>query len=653
MLLQFAAKKWTPCTGAVCDIVKKATPSKSQKKAKGKTISHDLAAPSVAPAVVPEVIEAVHVDPPTVVEAEVVDPQPAAATTAESATVSETSETASAQPAAPVSPAPQAESHAGETSDDTKGGGPSGPSGPSAPRMIVCRNPATGEVLGEVPAMDAAEVGRRLIAARIAQREWQKTSFAERRRVLRRLLDAILDRADELCRMLSAEAGKTLQNAMMGEIFPICEKIRYTLNNGEADLQPEKISSGLLLHKTAQIEFPPLGVIGVICPWNFPLQNILGPTIPALFSGNAVLCKVSEWSSHSAPRVQAILADVLSSCGHSPDLVQIITGFGETGAALVRSGVDKIFFTGSVPNGRRVLEGSVQNLTPVVLELGGKDPLIVCDDADLSQAVAGALAGVFICSGQMCLAAERIYVMDGIYDRFIERVVSEAQQLRQGDPLGGNGADIDVGAMTMPHQVEIIEKLVADAVQKGAKVLVGGVRRPGGNFFAPTVLVDVDHTMDIMREETFGPVMAIMRVRDDQHAIELANDSVFGLGSTVFSKDQARAKRLADRLIAGSTCINDYGLAYMVQGLPFGGVRNSGFGRLNGREGLRACCNPKSVVGDRFPIHIPSKIYPVKPGDYEMVRAAVNLIYRPLDLTGIKARAQAMVDVVRHGLKRS
>ncbi|HNN54292.1 MAG TPA: aldehyde dehydrogenase family protein, partial [Pseudomonadota bacterium] len=206
---------------------------------------------------------------------------------------------------------------------------------------------------------------------------------------------------------------------------------------------------------------------------------------------------------------------------------------------------------------------------------------------------------------------------------------------------------------TMPHQVEIIEKLVADAVQKGAKVLVGGVRRPGGNFFAPTVLVDVDHTMDIMREETFGPVMAIMRVRDDQHAIELANDSVFGLGSTVFSKDQARAKRLADRLIAGSTCINDYGLAYMVQGLPFGGVRNSGFGRLNGREGLRACCNPKSVVGDRFPIHIPSKIYPVKPGDYEMVRAAVNLIYRPLDLTGIKARAQAMVDVVRHGLKRS
>jgi acyl-CoA reductase-like NAD-dependent aldehyde dehydrogenase len=549
---------------------------------------------------------------------------------------------------------PSSESPSSDDSSESKDGAGAGPppSGPFPGRTIVCRNPASGELLGEVPALDASEVSVRLQRARRAQQEWQKTSFAERRRVLRRLLDAILDRADELCRLLSAEAGKTLQNAMMGEIFPVCEKLRYTLNHGEDDLRAEKISSGLLLHKTATIEFHPLGVIGVICPWNFPLQNILGPTIPALFSGNAVLCKVSEWSSHSAPRIQALLDEVLTSCGHSPDLVQILTGFGDTGAALVRSGVDKIVFTGSVPNGRRVLEGSVQNLTPVVLELGGKDPLIVCDDADLSQAVAGALAGVFICSGQMCLAAERIYVMDGIYDRFIERVVAEARALRQGDPLAGNGADIDVGAMTMPHQVEIVEQLVADAVRKGAKVLVGGERRPGGNFYKPTVLVEVDHTMDIMREETFGPVMAIMRVRDDEHAIELANDSVFGLGSTVFSKDQARARRLADRLIAGSTCINDYGLAYMVQGLPFGGVRSSGFGRLNGREGLRACCNAKAVVGDRFPIHIPSKIYPVKPGDYEMVRAAVNLIYRPLDLSGIKARAQALVEVVRHSLRK-
>lgn len=628
--------------------MKKATQTKASRRAKPKTATHEV--PAVAVSDLPEVAQPVE-DSQVAVVAEQAEPSVASTDVAAAparddsaeATVSEAPAAKSAEPALPSSSDERKEG-------SSEGPPPSGPSGPVSPRTIVCRNPANGEVLGEVPAMDAAEVSERLARARIAQQTWKKTSFAERRRVLRKLLDTVLNHADELCRMLSAEAGKTLQNAMMGEIFPVCEKIRYTIKNGEEDLKSEKISSGLLLHKTATIEFHPLGVIGVICPWNFPLQNILGPMIPALFSGNAVLAKVSERSSYSAPRVQALLDEVLSSCGHSPDLVQIITGYGDTGAALVRCGVDKIVFTGSVPNGRRVLEGSVQNLTPVILELGGKDPLIVCDDADLEQAVAGALAGVFICSGQMCLAAERIYVMDGIYDRFIERVVAQAQALRQGDPLSGNGADIDVGAMTMPHQVEIVEHLVHDAVSKGAKALVGGARRPGGSFFQPTVLVDVDHSMAIMREETFGPVMAIMRVRDDAHAIELANDSVFGLGSSVFSKDQARARRLADQLIAGSTCINDYGLAYMVQGLPFGGVRNSGFGRLNGREGLRACCNAKAVVGDRFPLHIPSKIYPVKPGDYEMVRAAVNLIYRPLDLTGLRARAEALVDVVRHGL---
>lgn len=521
------------------------------------------------------------------------------------------------------------------------------------PRTIVCRNPASGALLGEVPALDAAQIQQSLQRAKAAQVAWAKTSFAQRKKVLRCLLDAILDRSDEICRMISAEAGKTLQNAMMGEIFPVCEKLRYTINNGARDLAPEKVSSGLLAHKKATIEFHPLGVMGVISPWNFPFQNILGPTIPALFAGNAVLIKVSEWSSYSAPYIQGMFDEVLRSCGHSPDLVQILTGYGDAGAALVRCGVDKIVFTGSVPNGRRVLEGSVQNLTPTILELGGKDALIVCDDADLEQAVAGALAGVFISSGQMCLAAERIYVMDGIYDRFVEAVTAQVKALRQGDPLGGNGADIDVGAMTMPGQLDIVQRLVDDAVQKGARVLVGGKRDPQatGQFFPPTVLVDVTHQMDITQQETFGPVMVIMRASSDADVIQKANDTEFGLGSTVFSKDHKRAARIAQQLVAGSTCINDYGLCYMANALPFGGVKESGFGRLNGREGLRACCNIKSVVSDRFPLHMPSKIYPVKPGDYEMVQAAVNLLYRPLTWQGLKTRAAALRDIVRTALR--
>jgi acyl-CoA reductase-like NAD-dependent aldehyde dehydrogenase len=519
------------------------------------------------------------------------------------------------------------------------------------PSVIVCRNPATGDLLGEVPVMDPDEVRARLGRARQAQAAWATTSFAERRRVLGRLLELVLAKADQICRNISLESGKTLQNAMMGEIWPVCEKLRWTIREGERHLRPERVSSGLLVHKVATIEYLPLGVVGVICPWNFPFQNILGPTIPALMAGNAVLCKVSEWSSYSAPLVQSWLSEIFSSMGHSADLVQILTGYGETGAALVRSGVDKVFFTGSVGNGRRVVDGSVENLTPVVLELGGKDPLIVCDDADIDQAVAGALAGVFISSGQMCLAAERIYVFDAVYDRFVAEVTAAVRGMRQGAPLAGSGSDIDIGAMTMPQQVELVDRLVQDALAKGARALVGGDRTLApatGQFYPPTVLVDVDHTMTVMREETFGPVMAIMRVHSEAEAIRLSNDSVFGLGSTVFSKDQARAVRIASQIRAGATCINDYGLAYMANDLPFGGVGHSGFGRLQGREGLRSCTNIKALVTDRLPfLHVPSRIYPVRPGDYEMVKSAVDLIYQPLSWAGIKARAGAVASITR------
>lgn len=534
------------------------------------------------------------------------------------------------------------------------GNGPGPGPAHAAPRRIVCRNPATGELLGEVAAMDEAEVRARLQRARRAQVGWAQSSFAERRRVLGRLLELVLNHADEICRNIALESGKTLQNAMMGEIWPVCEKLRWTIENGERHLMPEHVSSGILMHKRASIEYHPMGVVGVICPWNFPFQNIMGPTIPALMAGNAVLCKVSEWTSYSAPIVQRWFEEVLSDCGHSPDLVQILTGYGDTGAALVRSGVDKVFFTGSVGNGRRVVEGSVENLTPVVLELGGKDALIVCDDASLEQAVAGAMAGVFISSGQMCLAAERIYVMDAIYDRFVAAVVDAVRALRQGPPLGGNGSDIDVGAMTMPHQVEIVDRLVQDALLKGAKALCGGHRElaPGAQFYPPTVLVDVNHSMAVMREETFGPVMSIMRVRDDDEAVRLANDSSFGLGSTVFSTNHARAARIAGRISAGATCINDYGLAYMANDLPFGGVRQSGFGRLQGREGLRACTNMKAVMSDKLPLHLPAKIYPVKPGDYEMVKAAVELLYRPKNLRGLKARAVAVGSLLKKAVGR-
>jgi acyl-CoA reductase-like NAD-dependent aldehyde dehydrogenase len=426
----------------------------------------------------------------------------------------------------------------------------------------------------------------------------------------------------------------------MGEIFPVCEKLRYTIAHGEHDLKPESREPGILMHKRAWVEYHPVGVVGVIAPWNFPFHNMFCPAIPALFAGNAVVVKVSEWTSWCAEEFAEIFRRALRRRGHSPDLFQVITGYGETGAHLVRAATDKIFFTGSPQNGRKVMEAASQGLTPVVLELGGKDPLIVCDDADLARAADAAMLGVFTACGQMCVGVERIYVSDRVHDQFVQAMTARVQALRQGPPLAAEL--VDCGAMTMPGQLQIIQELVDDAVQRGARVVVGGARNLaiGPQYYSPTLLVDVTHEMRITQEEVFGPVMVIMRVRDDDHAVELANDCRYGLGSSVFTRNAQRGRDIAARIRAGMTVINDYGIAYMVQSLPFGGVGVSGFGRINGREGLRACCFEKSVVVDRFPVGKSFAIHPIRPHTYDLVESAVRMIYQ----RGWRARARGLLD---------
>ncbi len=514
-------------------------------------------------------------------------------------------------------------------------------SGATLPETLSCRNPATGERLGDVPIFSRDAVVERVERARRAQASFGQTSFAERRRVLSALLDYIVAHQDEICRICARDSGKTVVDAMMGEIFPVCEKLRYTIAHGERDLAPQPRASGVLMHKAVRVEYHPLGVVGVLCPWNFPFHNVFCPIIPALFAGNAVVVKVSEWTSWSAADFQAIFDEVLGATGHDQGLVQIITGGGETGAALVNSGVDKVFFTGSPQNGKKVMAAAAETLTPVVLELGGKDPMIICDDADLDQAVGTAMLGVFTACGQMCVAAERLYVFDGIYDEFVRRVAERARALRQGPPTEDRGGDYDVGAMTMPRQLDIIERQVDDALAKGARAIVGGKRNRAlrGQFFEPTVLVDVDHTMSIVHEETFGPVMTIVRVRDEDEAVRLANDCVYGLGSSVFTRSRARGERIAKRISAGMTVVNDYGLAYMMQSAPFGGVRISGFGRINGREGLRACCNEKTVVTDKLPLHAAVSFYPIKKATFPLLQNVISMIYGRGIATKIRAAA--------------
>lgn len=510
--------------------------------------------------------------------------------------------------------------------------------------VIHCFDPATRESLGTVRVTRPEEVKHAVGRARKAQRTWRKTSFRERRRVLERLLDRVLDDDARLVERVSRDCGKTRENALMGEIWPVCEKLRWTIRNGERHLSPEKVSPGMLVHKRARLEFHPLGVVGAIVPWNYPLQNIMNPAIPALMAGNGFVVKPSEWVAWSSETFVDLLRDALAVEGHDPELVQLVNGFGDTGRALIEARVDTLVFIGSVENGRRVLETAARQLTPVVLELGGKDPYIVCDDANLEAAAHGALSGAFINCGQNCVASERILVHDKVAARFEEIVARLANDLRQGPPLAGEV--VDVGAMATPLQLEIVDKLVESAVADGARVVAGGRRTltERGEFFAPTVLADVTPEMDIMQKETFGPVLLLTTVKSDDEAIAIANGTSFGLGSTVFSGNRRRARRIAREVEAGMAGINDYGgMTYMAQDLTFGGVKNSGFGRINGREGLRAMCNVKAVLDDRFPFTFPSKVYPVGGKDFGITQGTLKVLYG----RGLRRRLGGLGRIVR------
>ena len=518
----------------------------------------------------------------------------------------------------------------------------------SSPGYIDCVNPATGERLGEVAATLPEQVSICVERARVAQQRWARSTFSQRRAVLGHILDYVLAHADELCEEIVTDSGKTFENAMLGEILPICNKLKWTMKYGEKYLQAETVRSGMLLHKKGRIEYHPLGVVACIIPWNYPLQNILSSLVAPLMAGNAVILKASEMVAWSSTRFQRITDQALEKEGFSKDLVQIINGYGDTGATLVRSGVQKILFIGSVNNGRRIIEGSAEHLTPVVMELGGKDPFIVCPEADMERAVHSALGGTFINLGQNCIASERILVFDTVYASFIEKLAQHAAGLRQGVP--DRKGSVDVGAITSPVQIALIDRLVSAALAQGARALVGGeIKRLGnGQFYPPTILVDVNPDMEIAYSEVFGPVMLVFKVRDEAEAIALANATEFGLHSTVMSGDQGQAERIAAQLEAGATCINDFGLCYLNQDLPFGGVKYSGFGRMNGRDGLRAYTNQKAVLKDRFGWGVPPKLFPVKPNDYDKGRETVRLMFS----RSLTQRLISLLKLARLALKK-
>ncbi|MFT4974874.1 MAG: acyl-CoA reductase-like NAD-dependent aldehyde dehydrogenase [Myxococcota bacterium] len=465
---------------------------------------------------------------------------------------------------------------------------------PTSPgrRRLRTRCPITDRPLGEHDVANAEDVAAAIKRARAAQLSWADRSFSQRAVVMKRALQILIKKQDHFMDRIIAETGRNRTETMMMAIFAACDSLNYYARNAEKILRSRSQGLHLLRMKRAYITYRPLGVVGIITPWNGPFQLSLNPTVQALMAGNAVIIKPSEVT----PDCGKLVVELLEEAGLPEGVCQVLFGDGETGAALIEGGVNKISFTGSVATGRKVGAACGHSLIPCSLELGGKDPAVVCADADLDRAAGGTLFGAMMNTGQFCSSTERVYVVASVADEFVEKVVAEARRL----VVGREGA-YDIGPFISPRQLEIVEDHVSDALAKGARALVGGKRSEvGAHYFEPTVLVDVDHTMKIMTEETFGPVLPIMVVRDEDEAVEKANDTRFGLGASVWTTDRRRGEAIAARLQAGAITINDSSITYGALEVPFGGVKDSGVGRVNGAEGLRSFCHAVPVISDRF-----------------------------------------------------
>ena len=457
---------------------------------------------------------------------------------------------------------------------------------------------------------------------RAAQPGWQALGFDERARVLLTMRKWLMDNADRVVAKIVSETGKTHEDAWMAEVTYTAGALSYWARHAERFLADEKVAVSTLAvtGKKLVTRYEPLGLVGIIGPWNYPMTNSFGDTIPALLAGNAVILKPSEFT----PLTSLLLAEGLERSGLPANVFQVATGRGATGSALVDE-VDMIMFTGSTATGRKVMARAAQSLTPVSLELGGKDPMIVLADADLERAANAAVYYSMLNGGQTCISIERVYVEAPVYEDFLARVVEKVQAIRQGASTGP--ATSEIGSMTTPAQLEIVERHVADAVAKGARALTGGKRGVGsGMFYEPTVLVDVDHSMLAMTEETFGPTLPIMRVDDAEEALRLANDSPYGLGASIYG-ERRRAVALARRVQAGAVCVNDALLNYLAVELPMGGWKASGLGTRHGAGGIRKYAKQQSLLISRLHLKRELFMFPYRAGTSKALFRGLRLIY--------------------------
>lgn len=466
------------------------------------------------------------------------------------------------------------------------------PAASAEPPTFESIDPRTGEVVGRHPVHSADEVEATVAAAREAQEAWAELGFSGRKQRLDAWRKQLARRVDELAGVICAETGKPLDDARL-ELVLVIDHLHWAAGNAEKVLKRRKVSSGVLMaNQTATVEYLPYGVIGVIGPWNYPAFTPMGSIAYALAAGNAVVFKPSELT----PGVGQWLVDSFAEAVPDHPVFRLVTGFGETGAALCTSGVDKVAFTGSTATGKRVMASCAENLVPVLVECGGKDALIVDADADLTAAADAAVWGAMSNAGQTCIGVERVYVVEAVADRFVEMVTERAGKLRPGGEPGAH-----FGPITMPSQVDVIRSHIDDALERGGRAVVGGEHSVRPPFVEPVVLTDVPEDSLAVTEETFGPTIVVQRVRDVDEAVARTNATRYGLGAAVFSR--ARGAELARRLRTGMVSINSVVAFAGVPALPFGGVGDSGFGRIHGPTGCASSPgrsrSPASGTGSR------------------------------------------------------